>query len=493
MIYCEENAKHSPRSSTELSTAVFFGDAMPYGSGVTDFDQPDFHVNMTNYYPGGSKLYSYTWGLSSLRKYSWSRSGQNRSSRLIAEKPAGGPFVEKVFVHYTGPRLPYKVFNPKISRYVWARQPIRSTRLIRVKSRKGVNSVVSDQPNPLNFFCQTVSPYGDREVIARYDSQWYRKFEGDLYFNNYPIGYGVAVPPSFQTFTVPSFLVGLESAETSADASALSKLYEKAKNQSINLAQVFGERRQTTRMLADTVVRLASAVAAAKRGNLAKAAKKIFPSSSKALANDYLMWTYGVKPLLSDIDGAAKHLAQPENKTFKVYGKRKIEVPLQTIATGSGGSGVAQQTTVTMFGSVEVTYEAKFTVSQTGIRELNRLGISNPLSLGWELLPWSFVVDWFLPIGNYLNSLDAFNGLTLNWVRKTVVKRQTVVFNRNFGGNGGDGYIWPSKNCGLVIEKVSCVRSVPSIVPPCPLPIFKDPISKGHIANAIALLRQLKK
>lgn len=35
-----------------------------------------------------------------------------------------------------------------------------------------------------------------------------------------------------------------------------------------------------------------------------------------------------------------------------------------------------------------------------------RFGLTNPLDVAWELLPLSFVADWFLPIGDYIKSLD---------------------------------------------------------------------------------------
>lgn len=43
------------------------------------------------------------------------------------------------------------------------------------------------------------------------------------------------------------------------------------------------------------------------------------------------------------------------------------------------------------------------------------LGFTNPAAVLWEATPFSFVVDWFLPIGDYLKTLDGstLNGLLL--------------------------------------------------------------------------------
>ena len=44
----------------------------------------------------------------------------------------------------------------------------------------------------------------------------------------------------------------------------------------------------------------------------------------------------------------------------------------------------------------------------------NRLGIINPQTWLWDNVPWSFVVDWWLPVGSFLSNLTALVGLTLD-------------------------------------------------------------------------------
>jgi hypothetical protein len=55
----------------------------------------------------------------------------------------------------------------------------------------------------------------------------------------------------------------------------------------------------------------------------------------------------------------------------------------------------------------------RFRISDPLQAFLAQTGFTNPVNLAWELLPFSFVVDWFLPIGPYLEALSAFDGLTL--------------------------------------------------------------------------------
>lgn len=39
-------------------------------------------------------------------------------------------------------------------------------------------------------------------------------------------------------------------------------------------------------------------------------------------------------------------------------------------------------------------------------------GVDDPLLVLWELVPYSFVADWFANIGSFIDSLNAYEGLT---------------------------------------------------------------------------------
>lgn len=40
----------------------------------------------------------------------------------------------------------------------------------------------------------------------------------------------------------------------------------------------------------------------------------------------------------------------------------------------------------------------------------NRMGLVNPATVVWELIPFSFLVDWFIPVGKFLNSMTDYVG-----------------------------------------------------------------------------------
>ena len=74
-------------------------------------------------------------------------------------------------------------------------------------------------------------------------------------------------------------------------------------------------------------------------------------------------------------------------------------------------------------GSHKVAYTIYYKLINTDAHNLAATGFSNPLNLGWELVPFSFVVDWFVGIGNYLSSLDATLGLAFEKGCKTTAER----------------------------------------------------------------------
>jgi hypothetical protein len=86
----------------------------------------------------------------------------------------------------------------------------------------------------------------------------------------------------------------------------------------------------------------------------------------------------------------------------------------------------------TYVGSSVAKAGGKLRVTCTMTAELETLGLLNPLSLAWELLPYSFVIDWFLPIGDYLAATTASAGMTWvnGWSRTERKQRATAnIFN----------------------------------------------------------------
>ncbi len=64
-------------------------------------------------------------------------------------------------------------------------------------------------------------------------------------------------------------------------------------------------------------------------------------------------------------------------------------------------------------GNVSATISSRVRVDNPNLFLASRLGLTNPAAVAWELVPYSFVVDWFVNVGDYLNQFSEFHGVTL--------------------------------------------------------------------------------
>lgn len=134
-----------------------------------------------------------------------------------------------------------------------------------------------------------------------------------------------------------------------------------------------------------------------------------FKDPTKAAAEAWLQLQYGWVPLLLDAKSAAETLAEIVEKdrdlplTTRVT--KKLSSGKSEIVAFSGqpiGSG-----TILLNHEIEVSKRLLVTYKVNPADVPGSLGLLNPLAVAWELVPLSFVADWFLPIGDYLQHLDA--------------------------------------------------------------------------------------
>lgn len=114
-------------------------------------------------------------------------------------------------------------------------------------------------------------------------------------------------------------------------------------------------------------------------------------------------------------------LYQPISKLITV--RKEIPIPIDaTIVSGS------QVYTRTGTGRHVVKAGIKAFVTNDTLVQLGSHGLTNPLALAWELFPMSFVINWFLPIGNFLAGLstpfgmefrDGYMTKYVEWTAKT--------------------------------------------------------------------------
>jgi len=181
------------------------------------------------------------------------------------------------------------------------------------------------------------------------------------------------------------------------------------------------ERKQAVKMIAERAATLASFVRSVRKGDFRKAAKvlgysrkKDVPkgvSRAKHWSNNFLEYHFGWVPLIKDIHSAAEVLQGP---------------PPSRMARGSGSGFyediVGGYPKYPKYGQqawrrqyvYKVKAGARFTIMNPDLHLANRLGLTNPFVVAWELVPFSFVVDWFVPVGDFLNGMTATLGVQVD-------------------------------------------------------------------------------
>lgn len=262
------------------------------------------------------------------------------------------------------------------------------------------------------------------------------------------------------------------------------KLYGKFRDAAyatLQLGADFGERKQTLDMIGSTL-KMARHPLRTVGGYLKKVAnKRNLKSASTLLLKDsaeaLLAFRYGVLPLMQTIWGVKDVFSQP-------YPRHSIRVKassgeVSTFVVTNPTTSYRQETSTwkTTRGAMGAFAEVSCPIAFA----MDQVGLINPLSVAWELVPFSFVVDWFLPIGTYISSLSDFAGVKFTQSYLTLMLNVHVKRERPRQGK-------------LCVDKAFCINRVlqSPALPGLSTMQFKWGQSKVHIQNALALIVALK-
>lgn len=202
------------------------------------------------------------------------------------------------------------------------------------------------------------------------------------------------------------------------------KLLEKWRNSDFNVGVTVLEGRESARMVANRLISLANAARDLKKRNLSGAIGHLMgpvPRSSKRragrkltsydISGAWLELQYGWLPMVKDIYSLSEALkVQGRKNRISAYSKNEI----LTGTVNVGKVDVHQNEK-----RLHMIVDCDHTPSMA-----ERFGLTDPLTIAWELVPFSFVVDWFLPIGDTLEALHAVRALPATQCIETKVWKQ---------------------------------------------------------------------
>lgn len=201
------------------------------------------------------------------------------------------------------------------------------------------------------------------------------------------------------------------------------------------------------------------------------------------LPSRFLELQYGWRPLLSDMEEGAQYLAYASVTpgVGRVSARRTWASAASWGGDPPGGNLAAYANRLTVH---ELTIRAFVTSkSKPFVPSLASLA-----TVAYEKTPWSFVLDWVVPIGPFLESLRTKSDIQGKFVRS--YKTTTYWWgSRPARGFSVSGYLAeaPFKKRVVFSRQVTDALSVPY-----PVTLLADPITRSweRAANAVALLAQ---
>lgn len=194
-----------------------------------------------------------------------------------------------------------------------------------------------------------------------------------------------------------------------------------------------GELHQTLNLLGDPVRELqkflwqkawASADWNRARGRAEKA-----KALGRLISSLWLQYQYAFRPLIMDLEAILKELHEQSFSIRRTSRSTAKESKSYTTQYVGRNAGIEVDFTET----VNQTYTVRSGVLYEGaIDPLKQFGLhwTNLPSAAWELVPWSFVADWFINVGDYLQSITPKVGVRI-LAGFTSVKVETTVIRKS--------------------------------------------------------------
>lgn len=269
------------------------------------------------------------------------------------------------------------------------------------------------------------------------------------------------------------------------------QLLQKAGQRKVNYGESLAEGRQTLSMIANTSLKVLRAFRAVRRGQFGNAARILgIPSKNVAprsysVSQAWLSYQYGWTPLLSDIYDTHKLLKNglssgPQLFSVKSFWKESASV-------NNADNFFNNSTTTT---DVTVGGKMWFRIADSTLSALNQFGLINPLEIAWAVVPYSFVVDWFVPVGAMLEAFSARVGIT--FVDGYYGTRTSSRLYKSGWKAARPGNKVVASTMQVVVETFSYDRTrITSL--PWPGLYYKSPFSYSHLLSVNALIRTLRK
>jgi hypothetical protein len=269
---------------------------------------------------------------------------------------------------------------------------------------------------------------------------------------------------------------------------ALSSMNDQLRG-TLDLSVDIAQAGQVSKMLKDTYNLVRSVKAMPKeliKLNVKVFARKGPKNAAKAIGSKWLEYQYGWRPLMQSVYDTAQQIIESPQRLLTIRGR--------------GSSASEEVTTFNDYGqkhdsraklSARCEFKCHF-LPPTVTQLASQFTSLNPVSIAWELIPYSFVVDWFVNVGGYIRDVETacLNASAFNrgYVTLTTLGSSSSSISGEYRYSDGVSYIFCAASSSR--RQVSLNRSVLTSFPLPRAPRFSVNLGSGRLLNAAALLSQ---
>lgn len=395
---------------------------------------------------------------------------------------------------------------------------LNTTALLRAASRKVYKGGVRDKPKGWLFPTQ----YDFYQINSRLPSGKCKNLAfGQL------VKHEGALQGAMATYDVPALTLPASMArvqrpfpdvdqQSQAEVKALNKLltHGNARDSTWNVGVAWAERRETAKLLEDTVKKFAKTLRDLRQGKLKRAFRDLFPNGSRKdwerlkgtpyydwylknqkrfikenvvaaprdLASAYLALQNGFKPALADLHNAAEALANRNTRadwviTGKGYYKKVISGKRNVNNTNYPNMRCLQD-----YHSVTACFvRIDATITDQWLHTRAQMGLTSPASVWFEASRLTYVIDYFIAFGDWLQALGAPAGM--DFYSGSVTRYGKFIMSCQSQSSDGDTK-WSAfeEYCKWDRRPLS---NFP--VPIAPLSLKPQPLNGWQIGNLLAL------
>jgi hypothetical protein len=203
----------------------------------------------------------------------------------------------------------------------------------------------------------------------------------------------------------------------------------------------------------------------------------------------WLEYVYGWRPLAGSLYQTLDRLLQPD-VIYVTARSRKQELVYHTQQSGSYNQ-IPYQFDLLESGRCEM--EVNYKLSNTRLQALAGYTSLNPVSIAYELMTFSFVVDWFFDFGGYVRNLETAIAygcdFSHGYYTQTALKTGEIYCK----GRAQSGSLITQADLKYGVRYAKKLRTPLTVAPMPRAPVLNPQLGSGRILNALALAASFKR